>query len=159
MSASFENETIDKADKQYSIGTKKLNLNQNSKDLQDNNKKLYKNNLYSQNINRKKVKFNEDTKTIDVECSLWYLQPTHGSRKKWNCIIYCLGPDISFGFNTLSFLDLSIPTIPIKNIFVSSGLNLPFSKGITDTALELGWYKYLLKNRIIPFLSLKQMEI
>ena len=31
MSASFENETIDKADKQYSIGTKKLNLNQNSK--------------------------------------------------------------------------------------------------------------------------------
>ena len=30
MSASFENETIDKADKQYSIGTKKLNLNQNS---------------------------------------------------------------------------------------------------------------------------------
>ena len=70
MSASFENETIDKADKQYSIGTKKLNLNQNSKDLQDNNKKLYKNNLYSQNINRKKVKFNEDTKTIDVECSL-----------------------------------------------------------------------------------------
>ena len=40
------------------------------KDLQDNNNKLYKNNLYSQNINRKKVKFNEDTKTIDVECSL-----------------------------------------------------------------------------------------
>ena len=31
MSASFENETIDKADKKYSIGTKKLNLNQNSK--------------------------------------------------------------------------------------------------------------------------------
>ena len=31
MSASFENETIDKADKQYSIGTKILNLNQNSK--------------------------------------------------------------------------------------------------------------------------------
>ena len=120
---------------------------------------MYKNNLYSQNINRKKVKFNEDTKTIDVECSLWYLQPTHGSRKKWNCIIYCPGPDIPFGFNTLSFLDLPIPTIPIKNIFVSSGLNLPFSKGITDTALELDWYKGLLKNRIIPFLSLKQMEI
>ena len=46
MSASFENETIDKADKQYSIGTKKLNLNHKFKslkikDLQDNNKKLY----------------------------------------------------------------------------------------------------------------------
>ena len=116
---------------------------------------MYKNNLYSQNINRKKVKFNEDTKTIDVECSLWYLQPTHGSRKKWNCIIYCPWPDIPFGFNTLSFLDLPIPTIPIKNVFVSSGLNLPFSKGITDTELELGWYKGLLKNRIIPFLSIK----
>ena len=84
MSASFENETIDKADKQYSTGTKKLNQNSKHverifenlegslkiKGFQDNNKKLYKNNLYSQNINRKKVKFNEDTKTIDVECSL-----------------------------------------------------------------------------------------
>ena len=29
---------------------------------------MYKNNLYSQNINRKKVKFNEDIKIIDVEC-------------------------------------------------------------------------------------------
>ena len=54
MSASFENEIVDKTDKQYSTGTKKLN--QNSKyierifenpesslkieDLQDNNKKL-----------------------------------------------------------------------------------------------------------------------
>ena len=59
----------------------------------------------------------------------------------------------------LVLLDLPIPTIPIENVFVSSGLNLPFSKGITDTELELGWYKGLLKNRIIPFLSLKQMEI
>ena len=105
---------------------------------------MYKNNLYSQNINRKKVKFNEDTKTIDVECSLWYLQPTHGSRKKWDCINYIPGPDIPFVFNTLSFLDLHIPPIPIENIFVSSGLNLPFSKGITDTELELGWYKGLI---------------
>ena len=84
MSASFENETIDETDNQYSPGTKKLNHNSKHverifenlkgslkiKGLQDNNKKLYKNNLYSQNINRKKVKFNEDTKTIDVECSL-----------------------------------------------------------------------------------------
>ena len=84
MSASFENEIIDKTDKQYPTATKKLNQNSKHverifeniegslkiKDLQDNNKKLYKNNLYSQNINRKKVKFNEDTKTIDVECSL-----------------------------------------------------------------------------------------
>ena len=68
---------------------------------------MYKNNLYSQNINRKKVKFNEDI-------------------KKWNCIIYCPEPDIPFGFNILSFLDLSIPTIPIENVFVSSGLKLPF---------------------------------
>ena len=29
---------------------------------------------------------------------------------------------------------------------MSSGLNLPFSKGITDTALGLGWYKSLLKK-------------
>ena len=56
------------------------------------------------------------------------------------------GPGIPFGFNTLSFLDLPIPSMPIENIFVSSGLNLPFSKGITDTALGLGWYKSLLKK-------------
>ena len=31
MSSSFENETIDETDNQYSPGTKKLNLNQNSK--------------------------------------------------------------------------------------------------------------------------------
>ena len=82
MSASFENETIDETDNQYSSGTKKLNHNSKHverifenlegslkiKGLQDNNKKLYKNNLYSQNINRKKVQFNEDIKIIDVEC-------------------------------------------------------------------------------------------
>ena len=82
MSASFENETIDETDNQYSSGTKKLNHNSKHVDrifenlegslkikgLQDNNKKLYKNNLYSQNINRKKVKFNKDIKIIDVEC-------------------------------------------------------------------------------------------
>ena len=82
MSASFENETIDETDNQYSPGTKKLNHNSKHverifenlegslkiKGLQDNNKKLYKNNLYSQNISRKKVKFNEDIKIIDVEC-------------------------------------------------------------------------------------------
>ena len=82
MSASFENETIDETDNQYSPGTKKLNHNSKHverifenlegslkiKGLQANNKKLYKNNLYSQNINRKKVKFNKDIKIIDVEC-------------------------------------------------------------------------------------------
>ena len=82
MGASFENETIDETDNQYSPGTKKLNHNSKQverifenlegslkiKGLQDNNKKLYKNNLYSQNINRKKVKFNKDIKIIDVEC-------------------------------------------------------------------------------------------
>ena len=82
MSASFENETIDETDNQYSPGTKKLNHNSKQverifenlegslkiKGLQDNNKKFYKNNLYSQNINRKKVKFNKDIKIIDVEC-------------------------------------------------------------------------------------------
>ena len=82
MSASFENETIDETDNQYSPGTKKLNHNSKHverifenlegslkiKGLQDNNKKMYKNNLYSQNISRKKVKFNEDIKIIDVEC-------------------------------------------------------------------------------------------
>ena len=69
-------------------------------------------------------------------------------KKKWNCILYCPGPDIPFGFNALSFLDLTIPPIPIENVFVSSGLNLPFSKGITVTSLRLGWYKGLLKNRV-----------
>ena len=60
------------------------------------------------------------------------------AQEKNEIVLYCPGPDIPFGFNTLSFLDLPIPTIPIKNVFVSSGLNLPFSKGITDTELELG---------------------
>ena len=36
------------------------------------------------------------------------------------------------------FLALQIPPIPIKNIFVSSGLNLQFTKGITGMALGLG---------------------
>ena len=31
---------------------------------------------------------------------------------------------------------------------ISSGLNLPFTKGITGTALGLGWYKGLRKNRV-----------
>ena len=39
-----------------------------------------------------------------------------------------IGPVIPFGFNTLSFIALYILPIPIKNIFVSSGLNLPFTK-------------------------------
>ena len=78
MSASFENETIDETDGRCSPVTKKLNHNSKHverifenlegslkiKDLQDNNKKMYKNNLYSQNINRKKVKFNKDIKII-----------------------------------------------------------------------------------------------
>ena len=56
MSASFENETIDKTDKQYSTGTKKLNQNSKHverifeniegslkiKDVQDNNKNCTK---------------------------------------------------------------------------------------------------------------------
>ena len=46
------------------------------------------------------------------------------------------------------FLTLSISTIPIENVFVSSGLNLPFTKGITGTALGLGWYKGLQKNPV-----------
>ena len=54
------------------------------------------------------------------------------SRKK--CILYCPGPDIPFSFNTLPFLALRIPPIPIKNVFVSLGLNLPFTKGITGMA-------------------------
>ena len=58
------------------------------------------------------------------------------------------GAGIPFGFNTLSFLALRIPTIPIENVFVSSGLNLPFSKGITGRALGIGWHKGLLKNRV-----------
>ena len=39
-----------------------------------------------------------------------------------------IGPGMPFGFNTLSFIALHILPIPIKNIFVSSGLNLPFTK-------------------------------
>ena len=35
------------------------------------------------------------------------------------------------------FLTLNISPIPIENVFVSSGLNLPFTKGITGTALGL----------------------
>ena len=62
---------------------------------------------------------------------------TTNSRLKKKMYSNCPGPDIPFGFNALSFLALHIPPIPIKNVFVSSGLNLPFSKGITDTALEL----------------------
>ena len=45
---------------------------------------------------------------------------------------------MQFGFNTLSFIALYILPIPIKNIFVSSGLNLQFTKGITGMALGLG---------------------
>ena len=74
-----------------------------------------------------------------------------------------------FGFNTLSFIALHILPIPIKNIFVSSGLNLPFTKDIAVTILGFGWYKGLRKNRvaleneyssddIIPFLSPKQTK-
>jgi hypothetical protein len=36
------------------------------------------------------------------------------------------------------FLALQLPPIPIKNIFVSSGLNLQITKGITGMALGLG---------------------
>ena len=75
-------------------------------------------------------------------------------------------PGIPFGVNTLSFIALHILPIPIKNIFVSSGLNLPFTKDIAGTVLRFGWYKGLRKNRvalenkyiyddIIPFLPLK----
>ena len=78
-------------------------------------------------------------------------------RKKWNYILYCPGAGISFGFNTLSFLDLPIPTIPIENIFVSSGLNLPFSKGITGTALELGWHKSVII--VIMMKNIKKMDV
>ena len=53
-----------------------------------------------------------------------------------------------FGFNTLSFIALHILPIPIKNIFVSSDLNLPFTKDIAFTVLSLGWYKGLRKNRV-----------
>ena len=45
---------------------------------------------------------------------------------------------IPFGFNTIPFIALHILPIPIKNIFVSSGLNLQFTKGITGMALGLG---------------------
>ena len=60
----------------------------------------------------------------------------------------CPGPGIPFGFKILSFLALHIPSMPIKNVFVSTGLNLPFTKGITGMTLGLGWYKGLLKNRV-----------
>ena len=53
-----------------------------------------------------------------------------------------------FDVNTLSFIALHILPIPIKNIFVSSGLNLPFTKDIAFTVLSLGWYKDLRKNRV-----------
>ena len=59
-----------------------------------------------------------------------------------------IGPGMPFGFNTLSFIALHILPIPIKNIFVSSGLNLPFTKDIVFTILSLGWYKGLRKNRV-----------
>ena len=52
-----------------------------------------------------------------------------------------------FGFNTLSFIALHILPIPLKNIFVSSGLNLPLTKGITGKALGFDWYKVLRNNR------------
>ena len=58
--------------------------------------------------------------------------------KKETVFYIAQGAGIPFGFNTLSFLALRIPTIPIENVFVSSSLNLPFLKGITDTELELG---------------------
>ena len=78
------------------------------------------------------------------------------AQEKNETVLYIVQrPGIPFGFNTLSFLALHISSISIENVFVSLGLNLPFSKGITDTELELGWYKGLLKNRIIPFLSIK----
>ena len=71
-----------------------------------------------------------------------------------------------FCFNTLSFIALHILPIPIKNIFVSSDLNLPFTKDIAGTVLGFSWYKGLRKNRvalenkyssddIIPFLPFK----
>ena len=73
------------------------------------------------------------------ETSVFFV--TSFNRQTWNCILYCPGPGIPFSFNTLSFLALHIPSISIENVFVSSGLNLLFSKGITGTALGLGWYK------------------
>jgi len=78
-------------------------------------------------------------------------------KKKWNCILYCPGPDIPFGFNALSFLDLTIPPIPIENVFVSSGLNLSFSKGITGTALELGRHKSVII--VIMMKNIKKMDV
>ena len=50
--------------------------------------------------------------------------------------------------NTLSFIALHLLPIPIKNNFVSLGLNLPFTKDIAFTVLSLGWYKGLRKNRV-----------
>ena len=52
-----------------------------------------------------------------------------------------------FGFNILSFLALYISSIPIENVFVSSGLNLPFSKGITNK--ENFQYKKWDLNKVI----------
>ena len=52
---------------------------------------------------------------------------------KHETVLYIVqGPGIPFDFNTLSILALHISSIPIENVFVSSGLNLPFSKGITN---------------------------
>ena len=67
------------------------------------------------------------------------------------------GAGIPFGFNTLSFLALRIPTIPIENVFVSSGLNLSFSKGITGTALELGRHKSVII--VIMMKNIKKMDV
>ena len=58
-----------------------------------------------------------------------------------------IGPSMPFCFNTIPFIALHILPIPIKNIFVSSDLNLPFMKDIAFTVLSLGWYKGLRKNR------------
>jgi hypothetical protein len=40
---------------------------------------------------------------------------------------------------------------------VSSGLNLPFSKGITGTALELGWHKSVII--VIMMKNIKKMDV
>ena len=54
-------------------------------------------------------------------------------QEKNETVLYIVqGPGIPFGFNTLSFLALHISSIPIENVLVSSGLNLPFSKDITN---------------------------
>ena len=94
---------------------------------------------------KKKIdKLDNDNKIMDQE--------------KNETIFYIVqGAGIPFGFNTLSFLDLTIPPIPIKNFFVSSGLNLPFSKGITGTALELGWHKSVII--VIMMKNIKKMDV